>query len=113
MNKFYSPIGSKQEYFSICLHIGIQKKRGTLPLLILLLEVLENLSYKNKQATPTPNMKCHQTEPSTKGRSAGGIYISQRAFTALLLWIGEKVSSFLTAKTSAKDTPLLKIVGTP
>ena len=48
------------------------KKRGTLPLLILQTEVLVNLSYKNKQATPTPNMKCHQTEQSTSGRSAAG-----------------------------------------
>ena len=59
-----------------------KEKRDTLPLLILLLEVLEKPCNKNKQVTPTPNMKCHQTEQSTYGRSAGGIYISQRAFTA-------------------------------
>jgi hypothetical protein len=48
------------------------KKRGTLPLLILYSEVLEYLSYKNKQATPTPNMNSYQTEQSTAGRSAAG-----------------------------------------
>ena len=34
-------------------------------------------------------MKCHQTEQSNKGCSAGGIVISQRAFTAFLLWASE------------------------
>ena len=48
------------------------KKRGTLPLLILSFEVLVKPSYKNKQRTPTPNMKCHQTEQSTYGRSVAG-----------------------------------------
>ena len=33
----------------------------------------KTLSYKNKQRTPTPNMKCHQTEQSTMGRSAAGL----------------------------------------
>ena len=34
-------------------------------------------------------MKSHQTEQSNKGCSAGGIVISQRAFTAFLLWASE------------------------
>ena len=34
-------------------------------------------------------MKSHQTEQSDKGCSAGGIVISQRAFTAFLLWASE------------------------
>ena len=50
---------------------------------------LQDPANKNKQATPTPNMKCHQTERSTCGRSVGGIVISQRAFTAFLLWASE------------------------
>ena len=54
-----------------CLCIGIQKA-WNLILLILLLEVLEKPFNKNKQVTPTPNMKCHQTEQSTNGRSAAG-----------------------------------------
>ena len=67
-------------------------------MLILRFEVLVNPSYKNKQRTPTPNMKCHQTEQSTHGRSAGGIVISQRAFTAFLFWIGRNLPDFKSPK---------------
>ncbi len=58
-------------------------------------------------------MKRHQTEQSTYGRSAGGIVISQRAFTAFLLWVDEIFAGFRYTKTNAEDTPLLKIVRTP
>ena len=79
--------------------VGINiEKAWNLFLLILRFEVLVNLSYKNKQRTPTPNMKCHQTERSTCGRSAGGIYISQRAFTAFLFWIGRNLPDFKSPK---------------
>ena len=74
------------------------KKRGTLPLLILLPEVLEYLIYKNKQATPTPNMKCHQTEQSTKDALRAGYTYPIRAFTAFLFWIDWKFPSFRKPK---------------
>ncbi len=56
---------------------------------------------KNKQATPTPNMKCHQTEQSTAWTLCGGIVISQRAFTAFLFRAIVKFTRFRYAKTSA------------
>ena len=62
------------------------------------LRFLQDPTNKNKHITPTPNMKCHQTEQSTCGRSAGGIYISQRAFTAFLLWAGEILQDFKSPK---------------
>ena len=43
-------------------------------------------------------MKRHQTEQSTEGRSAGGIVISQRAFTAFLLWVCEILQDFAVPK---------------
>ena len=43
-------------------------------------------------------MKCHQTEQSNKGCSAGGIYISQRAFTAFLFWVCEILQDFAVPK---------------
>ena len=55
---------------------------------------------KNKHITPTPNMKCHQTEQSRR-MLCGGIYISQRAFTAFLFWARVKFTRFLITKTSA------------
>ena len=55
---------------------------------------LQDPTNKNKHITPTPNMNSHQTEQSTEGRSAGGIYISQRAFTAFLLWVCEILQDF-------------------
>ena len=36
------------------------------------LRFLQDPTNKNKHITPTPNMKCHQTEQSTHGRSAAG-----------------------------------------
>ena len=63
-----------------------------------LLRFLQDPTDKNKQATPTPNMKCHQTEQSTCGRSVGGIVISQRAFTAFLFWVGEILQDFKRPK---------------
>ena len=77
-----------------------KEKRGTLSLLILLLEVLEKPCNKNKQVTPTPNMKCHQTEQSKYGRSAAGYTYPKGRLLPLALGC-VKVSSFLTAKTSA------------
>ena len=62
------------------------------------------------QATPTPNMKCHQTEQSTRGRSAAGYtYPNGRLLLSCLGLV--KFSGFQETKTSAEDTPLLKIVG--
>ena len=58
----------------------------------------KTLQTRNKQITPTPNMKCHQTEQSNKGCSAGGIYISQRAFTAFLFWVCEILQDFAVPK---------------
>ena len=55
---------------------------------------------KNTQLTPTPNMKCHQTEQSTAGRSAGGIYISQGRLLLSCLGL-TKFSGFQETKTSA------------
>ena len=74
-----------------------KEKRGTLPLLILLLEVLEKPCNKNKQVTPTPNMKCHQTEQSTRDALRRDIHIP-RAFTAFLLWAGEILQDFRKPK---------------
>ena len=81
-------------------------------MLILRFEVLVNLSYKNKQRTPTPNMKCHQTEQSTRDALRRDIHIPKGVY-CLLVSDRMKVSSFQVTKTSAKDTTLLKIVGTP
>ena len=62
------------------------------------------------QATPTPNMKCHQTEQSTRGRSAAGYtYPNGRLLLSCLGLV--KFSGFQETKTSAEDTPLLQIVG--
>ena len=56
-----------------------------------------DLSYKNKQETPTPNMNSHQTEPSRR-MLCGGIIISQRAFTAFLFRIGWNFPDFTMPK---------------
>ena len=58
----------------------------------------KTLQTRYKHITPTPNMKCHQTEQSTRGRSAGGIVISQRAFTAFLFWVCEILQDFRSPK---------------
>ena len=55
-------------------------------------------------------MKCHQTEQSTCGRSAAGYtYPNGRLLLSCLGLV--KFSGFQETKTSAEDTPLLKIVG--
>ena len=76
------------------------KRKSVEPYLCLfsITRFLQDPTNKNKHITPTPNMKCHQTELSTAGRSAGGIYISQRAFTAFLLWVGEILQDFVIPK---------------
>ena len=82
------------------------KKRGTLPLLILSFEVLVKPSYKNKQRTPTPNMKCHQTEPSRRMLCRRDIHIPKGVY-CLLVSDRMKVSSFQVTKTSANKRFLL------
>ena len=55
---------------------------------------------KNKQVTPTPNMKCHQTEQSTRGCSAAGYtYPNGRLLPSCFGLV--KFSGFRYAKTSA------------
>ena len=61
---------------------------------------------KNMQATPTPNMKCHQTEQSTCGRSAAG-YTYPNGRLLLSCFGLVKFSGFRYAKTSANKRFLL------
>jgi hypothetical protein len=51
----------------------------------------KNPSYKNKQATPTPNMECHQTEQSIEGRSAAGYTYPKGVYCLLAL---DRLESF-------------------
>ena len=89
------------------LRINHKKSVEPYPCLFFERRFLQDPTNKNKQETPTPNMKCHQTEQSTYGRSAGGIYISQRAFTAFLLWVCEIFAGFPFTKTSANKRFLI------
>ena len=56
-------------------------------------------------------MKCHQTEQSNKGRSVGGIVISQRAFTAFLFWVCEILQDFAVPKQALRTPHYLKLRG--
>ena len=63
-------------------------------------------------------MKCHQTEQSNKGCSAGGIVISQRAFTAFLLWASEILQdsempkqALINAFNNMSAKPIARICG--
>ena len=88
------------------------KKRGTLLLLILFPEALVNPLNENKQATPTPNMNSHQTEQSTAGRSAGGIYISQRGvYCLLVLGLVRNLPDFRKPKQAPRTPHCLKFRG--
>ena len=69
-------------------------------MLILFPEALVNLSNKNKQRTPTPNMKCHQTEQSTRDALRRDIHIPKGVYCLLVL-DRLKFTRFLSAKTSA------------
>ena len=77
-----------------------KKKRGTLPLLILHSEVLEYLSYKNKQATPTPNMNATKQSRPQRTLCRRDIHIPKGVYCSLVL-DRLKVSKFQNAKTSA------------
>ena len=63
-------------------------------------------------------MKSHQTEQSNKGCSAGGIVISQRAFTAFLLWASEILQdsempkqALINAFNNMSAKPIARICG--
>ena len=76
------------------------KKRGTLPLLILYHEALVNPFARISNERPRriwmpPNRAVHCWT------LCGGIYISQRAFTAILFWAIVKFTRFRYTKTSA------------
>ena len=90
---FFGDIGSKRP-----VGINIQKAWNLTFAYSLQRGSCKTLQTRNKQITPTPNMKCHQTEQSNAGRSAGGIYISQRAFTAFLFWVCEILQDFAVPK---------------
>ena len=105
MNLFLCNIGSKR-----C--IGY-KNKSVEPYLCLfsITRFLQDPTDKNKQATPTPNMKFHQIEPSTKDALQGGIVTSQRAFTAFLFWVGEILQDFKRPKQALRTPHCLKLWG--
>ena len=86
--------------------MNIKEKAWNLFLLILFPEALVNLSNKNKQRTPTPNMKCHQTEQSTRDALRRDIHIPKGVYCLLVLdWL--KFTRFQGTKTSANKRFLL------
>ena len=76
------------------------QKAWNLTLLILYSEVLEYLSYKNKQRTPTPEYECHQTELSRRMLCRRDCHIPKGVY-CLLVSDRMKFSRFQSTKTSA------------
>ena len=62
---------------------------------------LQDPTSKNKQHNAHAEYECHQTESSTRGRSAGGINISHKGVYCLLVLGLRNFAGFLIAKTSA------------
>jgi hypothetical protein len=66
----------------------------------------KNLANKNKQRTPTPNMKCHQTEQSMKDALRAGYTYPKGRLLPSCFGLA-KISGFLITKTSANKRFLL------
>ena len=81
--------------------MNIKEKAWNLTLCLFSISRFRNdPTNKNKQVTPTPNMKCHQTEQSTRGCSAAGYtYPNGRLLPSCFGLV--KFSGFRYAKTSA------------
>ena len=69
-------------------------------LVILFPEALVNPLNENKQATPTPNMKCHQTEQPTRDALRRDIHIPKGVYCLLVLGLWN-FAGFPFTKTSA------------
>ena len=66
----------------------------------------KNLANKNKQRTPTPNMKCHRTEQSMKDALWAGYTYPKGRLLPSCFGLA-KISGFLITKTSANKRFLL------
>ena len=67
-------------------------------LVILFPEALVNPLNENKQATPTPNMKCHQTEQSTRDALRRDIHIPKGVYCLLVLGLVRNLPDFRKPK---------------
>ena len=67
-------------------------------LVILFPEALVNPLNENKQATPTPNMKCHQTELSTRDALRRDIHIPKGVYCLLVLGLVRNLPDFRKPK---------------
>ena len=67
-------------------------------LVILFPEALVNPLNENKQATPTPNMNCHQTEQSTRDALRRDIHIPKGVYCLLVLGLVRNLPDFRKPK---------------
>ena len=67
-------------------------------LVILFPEALVNPLNENKQATPTPNMKCHQTKQSTRDALRRDIHIPKGVYCLLVLGLVRNLPDFRKPK---------------
>ena len=67
-------------------------------LVILFPEALVNPLNENKQATPTPNMNCHQTEQSTRDALWRDIHIPKGVYCLLVLGLVRNLPDFRKPK---------------